>query len=66
MEVLHDCFHRKWRIFMVKKCLLKKFGILEVNKYVQYREHPNSNLVYVFFDNDWHTVEKDDVEIITQ
>lgn len=51
---------------MVKKCLLRKFGILEVNGYVQYREHPNSNLVYVFFDNDWHTVEKEDVEIITQ
>lgn len=51
---------------MVKKCLLRRFGILEVNEYVQYREHPNPNLVYVFFDNDWHTVEKDDVEIITQ
>ena len=51
---------------MVKKCLLKRFGILEVNEYVQYREHPNKDLLYVYFDNDWHTVPKEDVDIINQ
>ena len=79
-EWIDDFIHLVWEIYryekidfkwkdwsiMVKKCLLKKFGILEVNEYVPYREHPNSNMAYVFFDNDWHTVEKDDIEIITQ
>lgn len=51
---------------MVKKCLLKKFGILQVNEYVQYREHPNPDLLYVYYFKDWHTVPKDDVEIINQ
>lgn len=49
---------------MAKKCLLKRFGILEVNKYVEYRVHPNPELVYVYFDNDWHTVPKEDVDIV--
>ena len=34
---------------MVKKCLLKRFGILEVNKYVAYRVHPNPDLLYIYF-----------------
>lgn len=50
---------------MVKKCLLKRFGILEVNKYVEYRIHPNPELLYVYFDNDWHTVPKEDVVIVS-
>lgn len=49
---------------MVKKCLLKVFGILSVNEYVQYREHPNPGLLYVYYFDDWHTVPKEDVEII--
>lgn len=49
---------------MVKKCLLKRFGILEVNKYVAYRVHPNPDLLYIYFYDDWHTVPKKDVEII--
>lgn len=51
---------------MVKKCLLKKFGILEVNEYTQHREHPNPDLVQVYFFDGWHTVPKEDVEIINQ
>lgn len=51
---------------MVKKCLLKRFGILNVNEYVQYREHPNPELLYVYYNNDWHTVSKEDVDIINQ
>lgn len=46
---------------MVKKCLLKRFGILDVNKYVEYRIHPNPEFLYVHFGNDWHTVSKEDV-----
>lgn len=46
------------------KCLLKKFGIIEVNKKVSYRNHSNPELLYVFFNSDWHTVPKKDVEII--
>lgn len=49
---------------MVKKCFLKRFGILEVNEYVQYREHPNPELLYVYYYYDWHTVPKTDVDII--
>ena len=49
---------------MVKKCLLKRFGILEVNEYVEYRIHPNPKLLYVYFDNDWHTVPKEDADIV--
>lgn len=49
---------------MVKKCLLNRFGILEVNKYVAYRVHPNPDLLYIYFYDDWHTVPKEDVEII--
>lgn len=48
------------------KCYLKKFGILEVNKYVKYRLHPNSQFVYVYFYDDWHTVPKKDVEIMIE
>lgn len=51
---------------MVKKCLLKTFGILEVNEYVQYREHPNPELLYVYYGGGWHTVPKEDVDIINQ
>ena len=51
---------------MAKKCLLKIFGILQVNEYVPYRKHPNPDLLYVFFFHDWHTVPKEDVEIIDQ
>lgn len=51
---------------MVKKCLLKRFGILDVNEYVQYREHPNSELLYVYYGGGWHTVPKEDTEIISQ
>ena len=53
-----------WRKIMTEKemCLLKKFDILEINKIVPYRNHPNTNLLYVFYDHDWHTVEKEDVE----
>ena len=50
---------------MVKKCFLKRFGILEINKYVPYRIHPNPDLLYVYFYGDWHTVQKEDVEIIS-
>ena len=46
-----------------KKCLLKKFGILDVNKNVEYRIHPNPELLYVYFYDDWHTVPKEDVDI---
>ena len=49
---------------MVKKCLLKRFGILEINQYVACRNHPNPELLYVYFDNDWHTVSKEDVDMI--
>lgn len=49
---------------MAKKCLLKKFGILEVNEYVEYRIHPNTELLYVYFNNDWHTVTQKDVDIV--
>ena len=49
---------------MVKKCLLLRFGIIKVDKYVEYRVHPNPDYVYVYFDNDWHTVPKDDVIIV--
>lgn len=48
---------------MTKKCLLKKFGILDVNKYVCYREHPNAKFLYVYYNGDWHTVPKEDVDI---
>lgn len=48
------------------KCLLKKFGILEINEIVPYRNHPNPNLLYVFFDHDWHTAERGDVDIISK
>ena len=48
---------------MQRKCLLKMFGILEINEIVPYREHPNPEFVYVFFFNDWHTVPKIDVVI---
>lgn len=48
---------------MVKKCFLKRFGILEVNEYVEYRIHPNPELLYVYFNNNWHTVSKEDVNI---
>lgn len=51
---------------MVKKCLLKRFGVLDVNTYVKYREHPNPELLYVYYNNDWHTVQKDDVDIVNQ
>ena len=51
---------------MIKKCLLKKFETLEVNEYTQYREHPNPDLVQVYFFDGWHTVPKEDVEIINQ
>lgn len=50
---------------MVKKCLLKRFGILEINKYVPYRIYPNPDLLYVYFYNDWHTVPKEDTQIIS-
>lgn len=50
---------------VVKKCLLKRFGILEINKYVPYRIHPNPDLLYVYFYNDWHTVPKEDTQIIS-
>ena len=53
-----------WGDQMLKKCLLKRFGILEVNKYVEYRIHSNPELLYVYFDNDWHTVPKEDVDIV--
>ena len=46
------------------KCLLKKFSILEVNEYVKYRIHPNPELLYVYFYDDWHTVPKKDCEEI--
>lgn len=49
---------------MVKKCLLKRFGILEVNKYVEYRVYSNPEFLYVYFDNDWHTVPKEDTDIV--
>lgn len=49
---------------MEQKCLLKKFGILQVNEYVQYQEHSNPKLLYVYYFNDWHTVPKEDVDII--
>lgn len=49
---------------MVKKCLLLRFGIIKVDKYVEYRVHPNPDYVYVYFDNDWHTIPKDDVIIV--
>lgn len=51
---------------MVKKCLPKRFGVLDVNEYVQYREHPNPKLLYVYYNNDWHTVQKGDVDIVNQ
>lgn len=47
-------------------CLLKIFGILEINEIVSYRDHPNANFLYVFFDHDWHTVERENVDIISQ
>lgn len=47
-------------------CLLKTFGILEINKIVPYREHPNPKFLYVLFDHDWHTVEREDVDIISK
>ena len=50
---------------MVNRCLLKRFGILEVNEYVEYRIQPNSELLYVYFDNGWHTVPKEDVDIVS-
>lgn len=50
---------------MVNKCLLKKFGILEVNKYVEYRIHPNLDLLYVYFENGWHTVPKNDTDVVS-
>lgn len=43
------------------KCLLKRFGILKVNKYVEYDIHPDIRLIYVFYLGDWHTVPKYDV-----
>lgn len=46
------------------KCYLRKFGILEVKKYVKYRLHPNPQFIYVYFFNDWHTVPKKDVNIV--
>lgn len=49
---------------MEKKYLLKKFGILTVNEYVQCMEHPNPKLLYVYYFDDWHTVPKEDVEVI--
>lgn len=50
---------------MKKTCLLKTFGILKVNTIVEYRVHPNPALVYVFFCEDWHTVPREDVDIIS-
>ena len=47
---------------MGKQCLLKKFGILDVNKIVPYREHPNPKFAYVYLDGDWHTVPKADID----
>ena len=51
---------------MEKKCLLKRFGILDVNEYVQYREHPNPEFLYVYYGDGRHTVPKEDAEIISQ
>jgi hypothetical protein len=48
---------------MIKKCLLKKFGILDVNECVQYREHPNPKFLYVYYGGGWHTVPKEDVDL---
>ena len=31
-------------------CLLKIFGILEINEIVPYRDQPNAKFPYVFFD----------------
>lgn len=54
---------------VMKVCLLKRFGILNINEYVECREHPNPKFIYIKLpknniDNDWHTVPKEDVEII--
>ena len=51
------------RNIMEKQCLLKKFGILDVNKYVPYRKHPNPEFAYVYLDGGWHTVPKEDIEL---
>ena len=50
----------------MNKCLLKYFGILKINKYVPYRIHSNPELLYVYYNNDWHTVPKKDVEVMNQ
>lgn len=46
------------------KCFLKRFGTLEVNKYVPYREHPNPEMIFVFVYGDWHAVPREDVELV--
>lgn len=33
---------------MVKKCLLLKFGIINVDKYVEYRIHLNPSYIYMY------------------
>jgi len=50
----------KKRVDMTKY-LLKRFGMLKVNKYVEYAIHPDILLVYVYYFDDWHTVLKNDV-----
>lgn len=45
------------------RCLLKVFGILEINEIVPYREHPNPKFAYVYFGKGWHTVLAEDIEV---
>lgn len=51
---------------MTQMCLLKRFGILDINKNVPYREHPNHALLYVYYDGDWHVVPKEDTDVTNQ
>ena len=52
------------------KCILKRFGILTVNKVVSYTSNPNPKFIDVCYGAlsgetpQWHTVSIEDVELI--
>ena len=46
---------------MEGKCLLKIFGIRVVNEVVRYQDHPDPDLVFVYYFDDWHVVPRTDV-----